>query len=328
MGSHKKNTNQLIYFGVDCKKRPLGMLIEKRIPKRYIFNKVKYDLLRVLLFSVAFHLLKHFFSEHLPHVPFQLPAILGTSISLLLAFRLNQSYDRWWEARKVWGAIVNDSRSLVLQLKAFIKDDFLHLEEGNILLRRMAYRQIAWCYCLGQSLRGLEPVSQVQEEHLPAEDLRFIKGQSNKPYALLMRHMVDLKYLHQQEAINAFQQVQLDNTLVRLCDSMGKAERIKGTVFPVTYSLFVHFFIYLFLVVLSLALVETIGIYEIPVLMLIASTFFLLEKTSKHLQEPFRNKPTDTSVTAIARTIEINIKQVLQESDVPQPLAPEEFYIM
>ncbi|PRY07423.1 putative membrane protein [Pontibacter ummariensis] len=302
------------------------MLIEKRIPFRYIFRKIKWDVFRVLLFSIAFHLLKLFVADYLPIIPFQLPTILGTSISLLLAFRVNQSYDRWWEARKVWGAIVNDSRSLVLQLKTFIRDDYQRF--GEEAVTRMSFRQIAWCYCLGQSLRGLEPIAEKQQEHLQEEEIGFLRTQNNKPYGLLMLHMNDLKELHEREVINAYQQVQLDNTIVRLCDSMGKAERINNTVFPVTYSLFVHFFIYLFLIILSLALVETVGIFEIPILVLIASTFFLIEKTARHMQDPFRNKPTDTSVTAIARTIEINIKQVLQKPEVPKPLTPEAFYLM
>lgn len=143
-----------------------------------------------------------------------------------------------------------------------------------------------------------------------------------------MLHMANLRELFESGAINSFQQIQIDNTLVRLCDSMGKAERINSTVFPTTYRLFIHFFIYLFLIILSLALVETIGILEIPILVAIASTFFLIEKTARHMQDPFRNKPTDTAVTAIARTIEINILQVLQEPDVPKPLTPTTFYLM
>lgn len=300
------------------------MLINTRIPFRYIFRKVKNDVLSVLCFSIVFHILKLFFSEHLPIIPFQLPTILGTSIALILAFNLNQSYDRWWEARKVWGAIVNDSRSFVMQLKGFIRRE----GDTETVLKRMAHRQIAWCYCLGQSLRGQEPIAEEQLKHLSGDDISFIKPQTNKPLALLMLHTEDLRSLYESEAVNPFQQVQIDSTITRLCDSMGKAERINGTVFPVTYRLFVHFFIYLFLIVLSLALVETVGIYEIPILTLIASTFFLLEKTGKHMQDPFRNKPTDTAVTAIARIIEINIRQVLQEEDVPKPLAPEKYYLM
>ncbi|WP_224994423.1 bestrophin family protein [Cesiribacter sp. SM1] len=302
------------------------MLVDKRIPFRYIFSKVKLDLFRVLLFSVLFHILKYSVAEHLPEVPFQLPTILGTSISLLLAFNVNQSYDRWWEARKVWGAIVNDSRTLVVQLKQFV--DSSTYPDGSSVVKKMAHRQIAWCYCLGQSLRKLTPLLPEQEPLLSSQDLDFVNRNNNKPYALMMLHGQDLKNLYQAKAINSFQQVQLDSTIMRLVDSMGKAERINSTVFPVTYRIFIHFFIYLFLVILSLALVETIGIYEIPVLILIASTFFLIEKTARHMQDPFRNKPTDTAVTAIARTIEINIKQVLQEQDVPAPQPQEKFYLM
>ncbi|EMR03928.1 bestrophin family protein [Cesiribacter andamanensis] len=300
------------------------MLVNKRIPFRYLFNKIKLDLLRVLLFSVVFHLLKNFAGEYLPHIPFQLPTVLGTAISLILAFNINQSYDRWWEARKVWGAIVNDSRTLILQLQQFTEP----VQEQAARLQQMANRQIVWCYSLGQSLRGQPPLTAEQEALLSPDDLAFAGGQSNTPYALLMLHARDLKALYRDKALNSFQQIQLDGTLTRLCDAMGKAERINNTVFPVTYRIFIHFFIYLFLVILSLALVETVGILEILILPLIASTFFLIEKTARHMQDPFRNKPTDTSVTAIARTIEINIRQVLQEPHVPRPLAPEKFYLM
>jgi putative membrane protein len=302
------------------------MLVDKRLPFRYIFNKVKLDLFRVLLFSIVFHILKFYVAQQLPEIPFQLPAILGTSISLLLAFNVNQSYDRWWEARKIWGAIVNDSRTLVVQLKQFT-DTHIY-PEGDSIVKKMAHRQIAWCYCLGQSLRALKPIMPEQEPMLSKNDLDFVNRNNNKPYALMMLHSHDLKELHSAEAINSFQQIQLDSTIMRMVDSMGKAERINSTVFPVTYRIFIHFFIYLFLIILSLALVETIGIYEIPVLILIASTFFLIEKTARHMQDPFRNKPTDTAVTAIARTIEINIRQVLQEADVPAPQPQEKFYLM
>jgi putative membrane protein len=134
--------------------------------------------------------------------------------------------------------------------------------------------------------------------------------------------------LYQQGALNSFQQVQLDTTLVRLCDALGQAERLKSTVFPASYRRLVHFFIYLFLLTLSLGLVQTIGLWEIPVLLTTASTFFLLERSARELQNPFRNAPTDTPVTALARTVEINLRQLLGEAAVPAPLAPEGFYLL
>ncbi|HEX8425866.1 bestrophin family protein [Hymenobacter sp.] len=303
------------------------MLTDKKIPLPYIFKQVRVDVARVFLFSVFFQLLEWFFAKYLPLVPGLLPTILGSAISLILAFKINQSYDRWWEARKVWGAIVNDSRSLVLQLQGFLEDDLVGANTVREAIRRIGYRQIGWCYSLGQSLRGQNPLATL-EEFVSTAEIAYLRKHSNKPLALLALHTEDLKALRQQRALNAFEHVQLDSTLVRLCDSMGKAERINSTVFPVTYRIFVHMFIYLFLIVLSLALVETVGLLELPILLVSATSFFLLEKTATYLQDPFRNRPTDTPVTAIARTIEINLKQLLNDTEIPKPVAPEEFYLM
>jgi putative membrane protein len=304
------------------------MLSAKSVPVKYAFNKVRGDVLRVLLFSLLFHLAKVLAKDALPEpaIPVALPALLGTSISLLLAFILNQSYDRWWEARRIWGGIVNDSRSLVLQIATFT------IERGSdsagAALQRVALRQIAFVYSLGQVLRGRTALPEEQTRLLTDEDARILSSHSNKPLGLLMCHQTELRTLHQRLQISDLQQIQIDSTLVRLCDAMGRAERIKSTVFPVTYRVFVHYFIYLFLIVLSLVLIRTLGFYEVPILVLVASTYFLLEKTALHMQDPFSDRPTDTPVTAIARTIEINLRQLIGHHDVPPPLAPNGFYLM
>ncbi|HVJ94387.1 MAG TPA: bestrophin family ion channel [Labilithrix sp.] len=302
------------------------MLSAKSVPITYAFNNVKADVVRVMFFSLLFHGVKIIIKESLPEIPAVLPTVLGTSITLLLAFNVNQSYDRWWEARKIWGSIVNDSRSLILQIGSFAVDRGDHRVAP--VLERAVFRQIVFCYSLGQTLRGRPPLTEEQKQLLSAEDLMFVLAQNNQPLGLLMRHQMDLRVLHQRGQINDFQQIQIDATLVRLCDSMGRAERIKSTVFPVTYRLFIHYFIYLFLIVVSMVLVRTLGAYEIPILVLLASTFFLLEKTALHMQDPFSDRPTDTAVTAIARTIEINLRQLIGNEDVPPPLTPDGFYLM
>jgi ion channel-forming bestrophin family protein len=300
------------------------MLTESNLPYRYLMSSVKSDVMAVVTISLGFQALKFFVVEQLPNTPLQLPTVLGTSIALLLAFNLNQSYDRWWEARKIWGSIVNDSRTLLLQLQAFVDE----AGECGEFIERMARRQILWCHSLGQSLRDREPLTPEQRRHLPDADDALLARQVNKPFGLLALHARDLSALVKKGAINAYQQVQLDNTLVRLCDSMGRAERIKSTVFPVTYRLFIHFFIYLFLILLSLSLVETIGLYEIPILTAIASTFFLVEKTARHMQDPFADSPTDTPMTAIATTVELNLKQLLGAADEPAAAKPGPYYLM
>jgi putative membrane protein len=258
------------------------------------------------------------YKEMLPEMPLTIPAFIGTAISILLSFKLSQSYDRWWEARKVWGAIVNDSRSFVIQLQT------LTAKGNDTVVKKIAFRQIAWCYSLGQSLRGLNATENL-DEFISPEDIEEIQKHNNKPLALLQLHWKDIKELKEQNQLDLFSQIQLDDTLVRLCDAQGKSERIKTTVFPVTYRLFLHAIIYLFVITLAISL-RVEGLFETPLLIAISSAFFLLEKSATHMQDPFENRPTDTAMTAIARTIEINIKQLLKETEIPKPLQPEKFY--
>lgn len=294
------------------------MIVNKAIPVKYLFNKVKVELLYVLIIALFVYYTTHLFKDMIPEMPLTIPAFIGTSISILISFKLNQSYDRWWEARKIWGSIVNDSRSLILQFKNYLPDS------ENI--SKIAYRQIAWCYALGESLRGLD-TSPTLKKYINEIELDSINKNSNKPLALIQEHYKDLKHLKKTEKLNHFAEMQIDNTLVRLVDAMGKAERIKSTIFPVTYRIFLHLMIYLFTITLSISLKNVESIFEIPLLLVLSAAFFLLEKSATYIQDPFENRPTDTAVTAIARTIEINIKNIIEDQNVPEKLTTNHFYL-
>lgn len=295
------------------------MLLETRIPFRYVLRKVRADALTVFVIGAAIEIVVHYHRKRMPDIPGTLPAFLGTAISLLLSFKLNQSYDRWWEARKIWGSIVNDSRTLVRQLLSFAG------ERDEV--SRMARRQVAWCYALGQSLRGLDwKVGAV--EHMAPDDVADAERHTNKPLALMQQHAHDLAVIAKAGAVTDLQRFAMDETLTRLVDAMGRAERIRSTVFPRTYRVFLHALIYLFVTFLALALAEIDGWWGLGITMMIATPFFLLEKTAMHMQDPFANRPTDTAVTAIARTIEINLRQLIGDKDVPPPLPPQGFYVM
>eukprot|EP01132_Coremiostelium_polycephalum_P016780 gene16780-20149_t len=149
-------------------------------------------------------------------IPIAVPTILGTVISLLLAFKSNQAYDRWWEARTIWGGIVNDSRTLTRQLLTFV-DTTYESDEGKIFCERMAKRQIAWCYSLSRHLRKQDPL-QGLKRLISAEDL----------------------------------------------ETMGGCERIKNTIFPATYSVYIHFSVILFILLLPFGLIEFFGVVEVP----------------------------------------------------------------
>lgn len=296
------------------------MLLNKRIPVTYILNKVKYELVYISLVSFFIIFLTDRYGDRMPDMPLTIPAFIGTALSVLLSFKLNQSYDRWWEARKVWGSIVNDSRTLVIQLTSLIRPGSPHI------VRRIALRQVAWCYALGRALRGLDPLVGLENYLTPAE-IMALQQHSNRSLAMLHNHAADVRELKESGLMDTFAQVQIDTTITRLCDAQGKAERIKSTVFPVTYRLFLHFIIYVFVITLSISLKNVSGYFELPLLLVISASFFLLERSATHMQDPFENKPTDTPVSAIARNIEINIKQLIGEPGVPAPLQPEGFYL-
>lgn len=295
------------------------MLLNKRIPISFLLNRIKIELLIVTFISITISILNKIL--WLFSIPFSTIMILGTLISLLLAFRTSQAYDRWWEARKIWGKILSEARSIVRETLCFFKEHETNKPET------LARRQIAWNYELGDTLRGKKNFDRLSE-YISPEELVYVKSHTNSPNALLDLHAKQIREAYQSGIINEFQQIHLMSTLGELCDLMGMSERIKTTVFPRTYSTILHLSIYVFALLLPFALNDfPLGI-TVLINIVLSVLFFLVEKTAFYLQDPFENRPSDTSVTAIARVIEINILQMLGEKQVPEQYPSEDFFIM
>lgn len=305
------------------------MLLKENIPFKYVFGKIRREVILITLYVTCIALLQYIFHLKLA-IPMTVPGLLVTVISLLLAFRANQAYDRWWEARIVWGGIVNDSRSFARQVVSFI-DNAYESDEKAEMETRLVNRQIAWAHSLGRALRD-RGTDKNLHKWLSADDLEFIQNFSSTPMALLELQARDLKYALDNGWINMYQHIELDKTLTRFSDHMGKCERIKKTVFPSTYGLYLHLAMNLFIMLLPFALIEFFGWVMIPLVTVISSAFWLIEKMSVHLQDPFENKPTDTPVTSIAQTIERDLKQVLREHhlshNITQEAKTEKFYVL
>jgi ion channel-forming bestrophin family protein len=297
------------------------MLLAKAPSIFYILKKIKVEFFYSVAIAVVASFVTYWFDLGFPNMPISVPAFLGTAISVLLSFKLGQSYDRWWEARKIWGTIVNESRSFTLQLQSYITSG------NDDVIKDLALRQVAWCYSLGQSLRGLDPLENVGK-YISENDLKKISSHNNKPLALLQLNSLQLAELKHNGKLDIRGHIHINTTLANFSTAMGMAERIKSTVFPFTYRVFLHLMIYLFVITLSVSLGAVKPIYEIPLLLIISSGFFVLEKTATLLQDPFENRPTDTAMTTIATNIEINIKQLLKEADIPKPLQPHGFYTL
>ncbi|MES2826983.1 MAG: bestrophin family ion channel [Bacteroidota bacterium] len=288
------------------------MLLKENIPVSYVFGKIWKEIAVVTSYAVLIAILYNNFHFTRISIPIAVPTILGTVISLLLAFKSNQAYDRWWEARTLWGAVVNDSRTLTRQLLTFVSSSY-ESEDARLFCQRMAKRQIAWSYSLGRHLRGQDPLYGL-EKFISAEDLIAISAYNNVPMALLELQGDDIRYAYKIGWVNEYQQVELDKTLTRFSNHMGGCERIKNTVFPATYSIYIHLSLVLFIMLLPFGLIEFFGIVEIPLVIAIASSFFLIEKMAIHLQDPFENKPTDTPTSTIAQTIDRDVTQMLKEN--------------
>ena len=284
------------------------MLLKTKIPFKYVFGKIKYEIIVIALYaSLITVLFKTYDLTHIS-IPLSVPAILGTVLSLLLGFRSNQAYDRWWEARHIWGAIVNDSRTLSRQINSFTPISYEN-HAVELFRQRVIKRQIAWSYAMGRHLRK-QNASKGLEKYLDKREMDYIQKMDHVPAALLDMMGRDIQLALEEGWINRFQQVELDRTLSRLCEAMGKCERIKNTVFPSTYSLYIHLAMMLFILLLPFGLIQHMGAFEAPLVVAISACFLLIEKMAIHLQDPFENKPTDTPVTQIAQGIEKTLVQL------------------
>jgi ion channel-forming bestrophin family protein len=308
------------------------MLLKKNIPVSYVVGKIKMELALLGVYSSLVYIAHTVYNFPGVSIPFAIPAILGTIISLLLGFRSNQAYDRWWEARTLWGSIVNDSRSFTRQVLTFVDNSYDN-EDRSALRERIIKRQIAWCYSLSKHLRG-QNAHETLNNLISDEEKQAVLRLDNTPMALLEQHGNDLRLLLRLGWINEYQQIAMDETLNRFSNAMGACERIKNTVFPVTYSLYIHMLVILFALLMPFSLIEHFGVFQIPLVVAISASFFLIEKMAIHLQDPFENKPTDTPMTAISRKIDRDLHQLLKDeyAKVPEPgAAPKTnamFYIL
>ncbi|WP_404309040.1 bestrophin family protein [Neorhodopirellula lusitana] len=252
--------------------------------------------------------------------PISILGVLGTLIGLLLAFRTNSSYDRWWEARTLWGAIVNDSRTWTRQLVTFTSGREEAADSWSAV-RQMSLRQAAWCYALSRNLRGQDPLVGM-EGLVNSYELERYRDAQNVPNEILHRQGLELRELKAQGEIELYEFVELERTLMRLTNSMGGCERIKNTPFPALYSRMVHGLIYGFVIFLPFGLVRVPTPGLIFISLALSFGFLLVDHVAIYLQDPFSSRPSDTPTLALSRTIEINIRQMLGETQLPEKIEP------
>lgn len=292
------------------------MIITKEISiHRIISGTWKHFLLNTITCILTYFIHLYLIPESI-EIPVLIPSILGTALAFFIAFNNNQSYNRWWEARKIWGTLTNDSRSWARQLIYFQTGSLQ--TEPNSLTKGMIYRHISFLYALKQNLRNSS--EDEYKRHISKDDAELIALESNKANGILSLQAKDLSQLLASNKIDVFKFIELNKILINFCDAMGGSERISKTVFPTTYNYYTRIFIWMFILFVTLVAAPSIGPWSILIGIFIGYVFLTIHKIGQSLLNPFEEISSGIPLNHITRTIEINMLQTIGEHEVPRPI--------
>lgn len=295
------------------------MIIRKRthwikmlfIWKGSILSKVMPQLMIIFAFSIVVFLLH----GKVYDIKIQLnPAIftlIGVSLAIFLGFCNTASYDRYWEGRKLWGKLVNDTRSLTRQILTIVEtNDQVTIEKKQEFVKMIS----AFCWALNYELRGKTETDQL-ERLLSKEQVDFLKQCQFKPVMIMNMMGEWLNEMKNQKAMDSMVLTTLDFQLNQLSEIVGGCERILNTPVPFVYHVLLHRTVYIYCFLLPYGLVDAVG-WMMPVLVLFISyTFISLDAVVDEIGEPFGEEANDLALNAICRTIEFSI---FEQARIPQ----------
>jgi ion channel-forming bestrophin family protein len=246
--------------------------------------------------------------------------LIGVALGIFLGFRNNAAYDRFWEGRKLWGSLVNTSRSLARQ--AF---SLLDTSEGSpdVTAFRQTFvrRNIAFVHALRHHLRDDDPLGEIQK-FLPPADLEEVAKSRHRPLAILQQLGRDMAEARSRQWLSEVSVLAIDGQLVELSNILGACERIKNTPIPFTYTVLIHRLVAFYCLFLPFGIVDSAGMLTPVVTFLISHAFFGLDAIGDEIEEPFGTLPNNLPLATISRNIEINLLELLGETDLPEPLKP------
>ena len=229
---------------------------------------------------------------------FVIHSTLGFVISLLLAYRINSAYDRWWEGRKLWGALVNNSRNLAIKLSVILQEE-----------KDLAYfRKLIPSYAsmLNKHLKDEETSMELFAE----VDLE-LDHHNHRPNQIAKMLFQKINDLYVSKKITGDQLIIINNELQSFTDICGACERIKNTPIPYSYSSFIKKFILVFVLTLPFPYAITLGYYVIPVVTFIFYVLASIELISEEIEEPFGYDDNDLPTTKIAEKIKKHVEELI-----------------
>lgn len=305
-------------------------------------------------------------------IPWTPLALIGTAVAFVIGFQNNAAYGRIWEARKIWGGIVNTSRTFGMYVQDMVTNEHVTESVSKETLDKevkiLTYRHIAWMTALRHSMRVAKPwetimtekaniewskmiappetkctVDEAMRPYLSDEDMQYVMSKNNKQTALLYLQSHHLKKLKEQGLVWEFSFLELEGVLKDLFTLQGQSERIKNFPYPRQFATLNHYFMWVFILLLPLAIVpqfaeigqEIINIHpsigavfmwlSIPFYVIVAWVFHTMEKIGRTGENPFEGSANDVPISTIARGIEIDLRQNLGEA---MENIPEQFPVI
>lgn len=305
--------------------------------------------------------LYYFFDLEWLKIPWTPLALIGTAVAFVIGFQNNSAYGRIWEARKIWGGIVNTSRTFGMFVQDMVGNGQVAEKSSQVELNEevkiLTHRHIAWMTALRHAMRSSRPWETVMTEkanrkwgemikppelqsnvgddlkpYLSDEDMDYVMSKNNKQTALLYLQSHHLRKLKEKGIVWEFSFLELENVLKELFTLQGKSERIKNFPYPRQFATLNHYFMWVFILLLPLAIIpqfaeigaeinsvhSTIGSIfiwlSIPFYVAIAWVFHTMEKIGRTGENPFEGSANDVPISTISRGIEIDLRQNLGES--------------
>lgn len=285
-------------------------------------------------------------------IPWVPVALVGTAAAFIVGFKNTQTYNRLWEARQIWGGIVNTSRTWGIMSKDFVNGD-------KIDTQQLIYRHCAWLTALRFQLRKPQSWENTNKAHfkeyrnhftipewegsleeelikyLSEEEQNYVLNKKNRATQLIALQSKHIKELRSKGKIDHYEYVEMERRLADLYDHQGKAERIKNFPYPRQFASINLFFIWLFVLMLPFGMLnefEKLGGHfvwlTIPFSVIVSWVFTSMEKVGEATENPFEGGANDIPMAALSRTIEIDLRDMLDESNLPKSIIPKNNILM
>lgn len=336
------------------------MYIYKNLTFRGIIDVAGFHMIWLTVWAIIVACIYKFTFLRDFNIPWLPISIIGTAVAFYVGFKNNQAYDRYWEARKIWGSIINTSRMWGSNLRAYIRNwngsEVNDLEIRSIH-KTLIYRHITWIYTLRQQLLipmswehlglnnhvgklnrrrsvragvdSLDPhlTEKVQQKYLQPYEQNRLTSYANKATQLIDFQSQQLAVLREQNLVDDFRHVELVKVLNDMYDHQGKAERIKRTPLPRQYASVSFILVCIFIFIFPFGMVSEFnklgawGVWlSIPFTAVSGWVFVVMELVGDYTENPFEGLSNDIPMYSICRTIEIDLLQMLEEQEIPKPI--------